>query len=108
MESEQFRFARGRNRATNYAIEGPTGEWTRNVAPGLTSYHANDSVDVNQRTLQWVAAHATYDDKHPYEALELIKAHVSTREEQRKVLQAAKRAMEYYALALDACYEMRS
>jgi pyrroloquinoline quinone (PQQ) biosynthesis protein C len=56
--------------------------------------------------LEWVSAHASYDDKHPDEALEIIKAFATTKEEQEKVKQATKRALEYYALALDACYEI--
>ena len=94
--------------ATNYSVEGPTGQWTRQVAPGLPKYHGKAGVEVEEKTVQWVAAHADYDDKHPYEALELIKAFVSNPEEQRKVGNAAERAMEYYAMALDACYEMRA
>lgn len=94
--------------AINYAVEGPTGEWTRRVASGLPKYNGSNGVTVDEETMLWVAGHADYDDKHPHEALELIKACASTCEEQRRVSNAAKRAMEYYALALDACYDMRA
>lgn len=91
--------------ATNFAVEGPTGEWTKSVKEGLRKYKGVDGVVITEETLKWVAGHAKYDDGHPVEALEIIKAYATTREEQQKVKQAAKRAMEYYAMALDACYD---
>ncbi len=91
--------------ATNFAVEGPTGEWTKSVKEGLRKYQDANGVLINARTLEWVAGHAQYDDKHPDEALEIIKAHATTKEEQQRVRQAARRAMEYYAMALDACYD---
>jgi pyrroloquinoline quinone (PQQ) biosynthesis protein C len=50
-------------------------------------------------------AHANYDDKHPYEAMEIIKLCAVTAEEQAKAWTAAKRGLEYYILALNDCYE---
>jgi pyrroloquinoline quinone (PQQ) biosynthesis protein C len=94
--------------ATNYAVEGPTGEWTQRVSSGLPKYNGSNGVNVDDKTMQWVAGHAKYDDKHPYEALELIKACTSTFDEQRRVGNAARRAMEYYVIALDACYDMET
>jgi pyrroloquinoline quinone (PQQ) biosynthesis protein C len=92
--------------AVNFAIEGPTGEWTRTVREGLGNYRNAEGVEITKRTLEWVEAHASYDDMHPFEALEIIKFFATTKEEQMKVRQAAKRSLEYYALALDACYEI--
>ena len=92
--------------AVNFAIEGPTGEWTRSVVAGMAKYRNVPGVIINDRTLEWITAHASYDDKHPYEALEIIKACTTTEEQQEKVKMAAKRSLEYYAMALDACYEL--
>ncbi len=92
--------------ASNFAIEGPTGEWTKQVEASLRRYAGVEGISVNKRTLQWVSAHASYDDRHPYEALEIVKAFAETPEEQEKVKLAAKRAMEYYALALESCYRI--
>jgi pyrroloquinoline quinone (PQQ) biosynthesis protein C len=91
--------------AANFAIEGPTGKWAKNVLVGIENYRGVDGIDLNENTLEWITAHAHYDDKHPEEALEIVKAYAVTAEEQMKVRRAAKRALEYYALALDACYE---
>jgi pyrroloquinoline quinone (PQQ) biosynthesis protein C len=94
--------------AANYAIEGATGEWTKKVKEDLKKYERVKGAEVNKRTLRWVTAHASYDDRHPDEALEVIKAYATTNEEREKVRQAAQRSLEYYALALDACYEIFS
>lgn len=94
--------------ASNFGIEGPTGIWTKKVCDSLTKYRHVDGVEVTESTLEWIVGHADYDDKHPVEALEIIKAYATSREDRQKVTQAAKRSMEYYALALDACYELFS
>jgi pyrroloquinoline quinone (PQQ) biosynthesis protein C len=94
--------------ASNFSIEGPTGIWTRKVCDSLIKYRHVDGLEVTESTLEWIVGHADYDDKHPYEALEIIKAFATSREEQEKVKQAAKRAMEYYELSLNACYELFS
>ncbi len=91
--------------ATNLAIEWATGEWTIRILPGVKSYADRGLADMNPRTLSWLNAHATYDDKHPYEAMEIIKLCATTPEEQEKAFIAAKRGLEYYELALDDCYE---
>lgn len=87
--------------AVNFAIEGPTGEWTRILKTAIEKYYP-----ANPRILKWVTAHASYDDAHPQEALEIIKALASTRTEQEKVRTAAKRSMQYYAMALEALAEL--
>lgn len=92
--------------AANFAVEGATGEWTKSVREGFKKYPRVENIDLNENDLEWITAHASYDDKHPGEALEIIKAYATTKEEQLKVRQAAKRALEYYALALDVCYEL--
>jgi pyrroloquinoline quinone (PQQ) biosynthesis protein C len=92
--------------ASNFAVEGPTGEWTKKVKGAFEKYRNVEGVEINEKTLEWVDVHASYDDRHPDEALEIIKAFAKTKEEQMKVKFAAKRSLEYYALALDSCYEI--
>ncbi|MCY1426442.1 hypothetical protein D3C76_434880 [compost metagenome] len=57
--------------ATNYAIEGATGEWSALVCSGGT-YAAAFPEDVRKRAMKWLKMHAQYDDAHPWEALEII------------------------------------
>lgn len=92
--------------AANFAVEGPTGVWTRAVAAGLERQYRGDGTADAGKTLEWVTGHARYDDRHPEEALEIIKAFAGTEEEQEKVRQAAKRSLEYYAMSLEACYDI--
>jgi len=92
--------------AANYAVEGPTGEWTKGINAGIQQYSGMDGVNLNAKSLEWITAHAKYDDHHPEEALELIKAYAITRKDQEKVGHAMQRSLEYYALALDCCYKL--
>ena len=94
--------------AVNFAVEGPTGEWTKRVKEGFEKHSSVEELEIGENTLEWIAAHATYDDRHPDEALEIVKAYATTDEEREKVKHAAKRALEYYALALETCYELFS
>jgi pyrroloquinoline quinone (PQQ) biosynthesis protein C len=91
--------------ASNFAVEGATGQWTKSIFGSFEKYRGVDGIEIDKRTLKWVAAHADYDDQHPFEALEIIKAFATTKEQQEKVSQAAVRTLEYYELALDTCYE---
>lgn len=92
--------------ACNYAVEGPTGEWTKNLCGDFMKYSGVEGIEINKKTMQWVSAHASYDDKHPHQALEIIKAYATTPGARGKVRRAAKLSMEYYALALEACYRI--
>ena len=94
--------------ATNFAVEGPTGQWTKRVKDGLANYSAVAGLEVNSKTTTWIAAHADYDDMHPQEALEIIKGYATTADERGRVRNAAKRAMEYYAMALDSCLQLEN
>lgn len=90
--------------ASNLAVEWATGEWTINILDGVRSYSKQGIVNISDRVLDWLNAHATYDDKHPYEAMELIKMTAHTDEDKEKAFEAAKRSLEYYVKALDDCY----
>lgn len=57
--------------ATNYAIEGVTGEWTANVCSENT-YEQMFDASRRVKAMKWLKQHARYDDEHPWEALEII------------------------------------
>ena len=90
--------------ATNYAIEGVTQGIATIMVKGFMKYQGKDGVSLDKRAYMWMEAHSTYDDLHPYEALEIIKLHASTPEIQQKVVHAAQRSLEYLFRALQACY----
>jgi len=56
--------------ATNLAVEWATGEWTVRILKGVRSYADRGLARINQKTMAWLRAHATYDDVHPYESSE--------------------------------------
>lgn len=91
--------------ATNLAIEWATGEWTKYVAQGMAKYAERGVATINRHTMAWLNAHASYDDAHPYEALELVKRIAVTAEERRAVFDSTRRGLEYYVIALDYCYD---
>jgi pyrroloquinoline quinone (PQQ) biosynthesis protein C len=57
--------------ATNYAIEGVTGEWTHFVYQS-EQYKQSFEPSVRASSLRWLHLHADYDDTHPWEALEIV------------------------------------
>ncbi|TGP39510.1 TenA family transcriptional regulator [bacterium M00.F.Ca.ET.228.01.1.1] len=91
--------------ATNYAIEGVTGEWTSLVC-GAGKYTASFPESVRQKATYWLRLHAHYDDEHPWEALEIV-ATLLGRDPQRSEIEAVRQAIqmsfEYYKVSLDCC-----
>lgn len=57
--------------ATNYAIEGATGEWAQ-ILYDSESYGESFDKEIRARSLRWLKLHAAYDDTHPWEALEIV------------------------------------
>lgn len=57
--------------ATNYAIEGVTGDWSA-MLYGSASYRESFDPSVRTASLRWLHLHAAYDDTHPWEALEIV------------------------------------
>jgi len=57
--------------ATNYAIEGVTGEWSQMIYDS-TKYRESFDTSVRTASLKWLHLHAAYDDTHPWEALEIV------------------------------------
>ena len=60
--------------ATNYAVEGATGEWSQIVYDSEAYRHSMP----NAQSLRWLKLHAAYDDEHPWEALEIVCTLVGT------------------------------
>ena len=57
--------------ATNYAVEGATGEWACLVCS--TDRYANSFPDsCRVSAMRWLRVHAEYDDTHPWEALDIV------------------------------------
>ncbi|MEI7037946.1 TenA family transcriptional regulator [Fulvimonas yonginensis] len=57
--------------ATNYAVEGATGEWSQ-LLYGSEDYARSLPAGRRAQTLRWLQLHAAYDDTHPWEALEIV------------------------------------
>ncbi|HET8898214.1 MAG TPA: iron-containing redox enzyme family protein [Rhodanobacteraceae bacterium] len=57
--------------ATNYAIEGVTGEWAQYVYDSA-AYQASFPLQSRTASLRWLQLHAAYDDAHPWEALDIV------------------------------------
>jgi len=90
--------------ATNLAIEWATGEWSQSVVKGMQAYQENGVATINRHSMAWLRAHASYDDAHPHEAMELIKLTCVNQESRERAFAAAVKGLEYYVLALDHCY----
>jgi Pyrroloquinoline quinone (Coenzyme PQQ) biosynthesis protein C len=57
--------------ATNYAVEGATGEWSQMVYESVTYAHSLPA-ETRAHSLRWLQLHAAYDDTHPWEALDIV------------------------------------
>ncbi len=57
--------------ATNYAIEGLTGDWSCLVCSD-TAYAESIPEAHRVRAMRWLRVHAHYDDAHPWEALDIV------------------------------------
>ena len=93
--------------ATNYAIEGVTGDWSALVCASDV-YENGFATDVRAKAMKWLKLHAKYDDTHPWEALEIICAVMGSNPTQRGVALIRSRVVtsyEYMRLTLDHCLE---
>lgn len=57
--------------ATNYAVEGATGEWSQ-ILYDSEKYASQFPIQTRKMSLRWLQLHAAYDDTHPWEALEIV------------------------------------
>jgi pyrroloquinoline quinone (PQQ) biosynthesis protein C len=87
--------------AVNYAIEGTTGVWTRTLLPSLPRLGETLGLALPERSLRWVRAHARYDDRHPIEALEIVKVFAADEATRSSAARAAIRSLEFLVAALD-------
>jgi pyrroloquinoline quinone (PQQ) biosynthesis protein C len=91
--------------ATNYAIEGVTGEWAALVCSRDT-YELGFPEAVRKSAMKWLRAHAEYDDKHPWEALEIIATvlgHEPDETDIAGVRSRIRKSYDYMRLTLDEC-----
>lgn len=89
--------------ASNWAVEGITGVWTREVVEPFRAYSA-DGARIDAHSMMWLKVHARYDDQHPEEALEIIKLSTDAGTgEPFRVQAAARKSLQMYAAALHAC-----
>lgn len=89
--------------ATNFAIEGVTGEWCQLVWAS-EDYMLLFKESERKKALKWIQTHAAYDDTHPVEALGLIHSLLGGDpdvSEVQRVRRAIHKSYELYRLALD-------
>jgi len=89
--------------ATNYAVEGVTGEWSCLVCSQST-YADSLPADIRGPATRWLRVHAEYDDEHPWEALEIVATllgHAPSPTEVKAVESAIRSTYVYYAMGLD-------
>ncbi|MBD1586455.1 TenA family transcriptional regulator [Pseudomonas typographi] len=94
--------------ATNYAIEGATGEWAHVVCSSDTYANAFPEAG-RKRAMRWLALHAEYDDAHPWEALEIICTLAGpnpSRSLQAELRKAICKSYDYMYLFLERCMEL--
>jgi pyrroloquinoline quinone (PQQ) biosynthesis protein C len=93
--------------ATNYAIEGVTGDWSTFVC-SRDVYERSFDIDVRAKAMKWLKLHAKYDDTHPWEALEIVCTLVGTNPTRRYFELIRGRVMTSYGymrIALDQCLD---
>lgn len=91
--------------ATNYAIEGVTGEWAAGVCAS-NKYENGFAPELRKKAMKWLRVHAHYDDTHPWEALEIIATltgnHASMHDIDN-IQVALLKSYGYMRMALDNC-----
>lgn len=93
--------------ATNYAIEGVTGDWSALVCAS-DAYELTFPPAVRTRAMKWLRLHARYDDEHPWQALEIISMLLGMQPSTRDVDLIRSRVQtsyDYMRLTLDHCLD---
>ncbi|MGH8487235.1 MAG: TenA family transcriptional regulator, partial [Pseudomonas sp.] len=93
--------------ATNYAIEGATGEWSA-VVCSTGVYAEGFPEEGRKRAMKWLKMHAQYDDAHPWEALEIVCTLAGTnpaRALQAELRRAICKSYDYMFLFLERCMQ---
>lgn len=89
--------------ATNYAVEGVTGEWSTLVCSKSTYAQSIPSA-IRAPAMRWLKLHAHYDDEHPWEALEVVATLLGedpAAEEVDAVERAIRSTYAYFEIGLD-------
>lgn len=95
--------------ATNYAVEGATGEWSQRMYESA-DYVESFPKNVRAGSLRWLQLHAAYDDTHPWEALEIVCTLMGTAPDAQEVAHIAdciKRSYVSMSISMDSCIESR-
>ncbi|WP_175900185.1 TenA family transcriptional regulator [Burkholderia vietnamiensis] len=90
--------------ATNYAIEGVTGEWSALLC--ASPYEEKFDASVRHRAMRWLRLHAEYDDRHPWEALDIVATLLGRAPDARDVREVGtsiRKSFEYFLMSLDCC-----
>ncbi|WP_049622784.1 TenA family transcriptional regulator [Frateuria defendens] len=95
--------------ATNYAIEGVTGDWSQLVYDSA-AYAESMPTGRRKASLRWLQLHAAYDDTHPWEALEIVCALVGSSpaaDEVAHLTECVKRSYLGMRVLADRCLDNR-
>ena len=95
--------------ATNYAVEGATGEWSQWVYES-EAYKESFPKATRPGTLRWLQLHAAYDDTHPWEALEIVCTVIGNApraDEVAYLQECVKRSYVSMRITLDRCLDVR-
>lgn len=91
--------------ATHWAIAGVTGVWTGMCEKPFREYAA-DGVRIDGVSMMWLKARGGYEEAHPEEALEIIKAAVDpSSDEPQRVREAARKSLLLLVRVWEACRE---
>ncbi len=91
--------------ATNYAVEGATGEWACLVCES-DAYEQSLPAARRKPAMKWLRVHAHYDDTHPWEALEIVATLLGNAPPTvavDAVHDAVLKSYEFMELTLDCC-----
>jgi pyrroloquinoline quinone (PQQ) biosynthesis protein C len=93
--------------ATNYAVEGATGEWSC-VVCSKSTYAQSLPQEIRGPAMRWLKVHAEYDDTHPWEALDIVATllgHAPPQQQIDEIRRAIRASYVYMEMALDQAME---
>ena len=93
--------------ATNFAVEGTTGEGAVLVTQDDIYAYGFDA-RVRAKAMRWLTLHADYDDSHPWEALDIVctlKGNDPAQGDVEHLRQCVVKSYTYMRASLDHCYE---
>jgi pyrroloquinoline quinone (PQQ) biosynthesis protein C len=92
--------------ATNYAVEGATGEFSCLVCSEDT-YALTFPEPIRKSAMRWLHVHAHYDDEHPWMALDIVATLLGNNPSPAsvtKVRNAIRKSYDYLRMTLDYAY----